>query len=173
MSVWAEKKLYREEMGKAGRKLVYEQIKGLVITKRLQTPALSHMKRYCCALKSFSSLLEIFLSNSTFCKIKSKYMVEKSPRRPPFWQTPPSTTFLFCLKGCFHQIWIHPCTTFLFCPQYGWFRSNMDPVLFTEIQFNWELNLRSGSNTATERGCSSQCKYFKQKSMTAWISSIG
>ena len=46
----------------------------------------------------------------------------------------------------------------------GWFRSNMDPVLFTEIQFNWELNLRSGSNTATERGCSSQCKYFKQKS---------
>ena len=37
----------------------------------------------------------------------------------------------------------------------------MDP-LFTEIQFNWELNLRSGSNTATEREGSFQCKYFKE-----------
>ena len=37
----------------AGGAGVYEQIKGLVIIKGLQTPPLSHMKRYCCALKSF------------------------------------------------------------------------------------------------------------------------
>ena len=44
----------------------------------------------------------------------------------------------------------------------GWLVGpNMDP-LFTEIQFNWELNLRSGSNTATEREGSFQCKYFKE-----------
>ena len=51
----------------------------------------------------------------------------------------------------------------------------MDPVLFTEIQFNWELNLRSGSNTATERGYSSQCKYVTQKSsmdIIHWIKLI-
>ena len=74
--------MYREEVGKAGGKRVYEQIKGLVIIKRLRTPALSHMKRYCCALKSFSSLLEMFLSDSTYCKIKSK----KNPKISLFAQ---------------------------------------------------------------------------------------
>ena len=39
----------------------------------------------------------------------------------------------------------------------------MDP-LFKEIQFNRELNQRSGSNTATERGGSFQWKYFKESS---------
>ena len=78
----SREKLYREEVGKAGGKRVYEQIKGLVIIKRLRTPALSHMKRYCCALKSFSSLLEMFLSDSTFCKIKSK----KNPKISLFAQ---------------------------------------------------------------------------------------
>ena len=68
--------MYREEVGKAAGKRIYEQIKGLVIIKRLQTPALSHMKRYCCALKSFSSLLEMFLYNSTFCK-KSQNRTQK------------------------------------------------------------------------------------------------
>ena len=53
------------------------------------------------------------------------------------------------IKGLTHSA-LAPLLSYFLVSMVGWIGPNMDP-LFTEIQFSWELNLRSGSYTATER----------------------